>query len=191
MKEKSLTQRSSLAAWVEKQHSGQQIRETDEPYFSHVLAVAEMSADAGLLCYEIGLCHDLLEDTIVTSEILNDALHYFGYEKAGRKHIVACVIELTDKFTKEQFPNLSKNERKEKEAKRLKTIQPDAQSVKYADLIYNTHWVLEYNKKGAEKYLKKKLRLLHNLDKGDAGLREKAIKLLNKSLRSINQQCTR
>ena len=185
---KNVKRRDLLVQWIMLEYRGQQIRETDEPYFSHILAVAEMSVDGGVVCYEIGLCHDLLEDTAVTSEILNDALRNCGYKKADRKHIVDCVVELTDKFTKKLYPNLRKSERKEKEANRLLKIQPDAQTVKYADLIYNTNWVLEHDKKGARKYLIKKLSLLKNLDQGDHALRKKAIKLLNNALNSINEE---
>ncbi|MES2829853.1 MAG: hypothetical protein V4687_16970 [Bacteroidota bacterium] len=174
--------RARLNKWVKQQHSGQQIRETDQAYFSHVLSVAELSAKGGQLCYEIGLCHDLLEDTVVSKESLDIALQDCGYKKVVRKHIVNCVVDLTDEFTKERYPNLSKKKRKEMEAKRLLKIQPDAQTVKYADLIFNANWVLEHDKDGAKKYLNKKLWLLKELDKGDVALRKKAIKLLKNGL---------
>ena len=167
--------RQQLTEWVKTRHGAQLIRRTKEPYFNHLTAVAEMAAPALTLGYEIGLCHDLLEDTGTTQEELKAALLSFGYPNGDADFITICVVELTDVFTADNYPELSKAERKKGEAARLITMSAAAQTVKYADLIYNLNWVLTYDQKHAHKYRKKKLLLLAELDKGNDELRQHAI----------------
>lgn len=52
-----------LIRYVGLKHQLQVRKYTHEPYFNHLISVAEMVDDIGDLFYEIGLCHDLLEDT--------------------------------------------------------------------------------------------------------------------------------
>lgn len=101
-----------LAHWVGGKHSGQLIKCTEKPYFNHLIAVAEMAKPVVALGYEIGLCHDLLEDTDVSEEELHSALISFGYTIIDANLITTCVKELTDVFTAAAFPDWSKAERK-------------------------------------------------------------------------------
>jgi (p)ppGpp synthase/HD superfamily hydrolase len=173
-----------LTKWVAEKHSGQLIRRTSEPYFNHLAAVALMSVTVLKLGYEIGLCHDLLEDTDTTTEELLATLLQLGYSHASAIYITGCVVELTDKFTKTAYPQLKKKKRKKMEAARLLRLSPSAQTVKYADLIYNAEWVLRYDLKQAGKYLLKKKRLLLALTEGDPSLREQAINVMDAGLRA-------
>jgi len=171
-----------LANWVEEKHRGQLIRDTEEPYFMHLIVVAEMAGPAISLGYEIGLCHDLLEDTSTTKDELNQALTGFNYAKTDADHITACVVELTDVYTSAAYPHLGKKARKEKEALRLSAISPAAQTVKYCDLIYNINWMLHHDRKHAAKYLKRKKHLVTCMSEGDEGLRQKALETINDGL---------
>jgi len=164
-----------LTEWVKKKHGAQLIRRTIEPYYNHLIAVAEMAAPFLTLGYEIGLCHDLLEDTDSTQEDLMEALRRFGYPDRDAAFITSCVVELTDVFTADAYPGLSKAERKNREAARLISMSAAAQTVKYADLIYNVKWVLTYDRKHAEKYIKKKVLLLANMNAGNEELWQQAI----------------
>lgn len=74
-----MIRRLKLINWVRMQHDGQLIKETNEPYFAHLLVVANRVADAAPLTYEIGVCHDLYEKTEVNSDILEAQLKEFGY----------------------------------------------------------------------------------------------------------------
>lgn len=177
-----MTPAEQLTDWVALRHEGQMIRRTEEPYFNHLVAVAELSKSAVALGYEIGLCHDLLEDTDTTSKELLTALLSFGYTDQEAGTITACVVELTDVFTSEAYPLLSKAKRKKRESARLLTITAAAQTVKYADLVYNINWVLKYDQKHAHKYLLKKQVLLTGLNRGNEELRQKAIDLIQQSL---------
>lgn len=186
MDDKNQRARKLLKDWVKLQYRGQMIKKSGKPYFSHVLAVAEMADKPNSLRFEIGLCHDLLEDTAVTTVLLDNTLKMCGYDKVQREYITICVLELTDHFTRTGFPDWRKKERKQKEAERLLTIHPDAQTVKYCDLIYNMRWMKKYDQKGFEKYLIKKIELVDALDGGDPELRKKALSLMHKELKVLD-----
>lgn len=177
-----MTPAKQLTDWVALRHEGQIIRRTEKPYLNHLIAVAELAKPAVTLGYEIGLCHDLLEDTDTSAEELLAALLGFGYTAHDAGTITNCVQELTDVFTAAAYPSMSKKERKKLESARLLTITPAAQTVKYADLIYNINWVLKYDHKHAHKYLLKKQLLLKGLIHGDQKLRQQALNLIQQGL---------
>ncbi|RYG11338.1 MAG: metal-dependent phosphohydrolase, partial [Chitinophagaceae bacterium] len=127
-----MTNSEKLINWVAEQHGDQLIKKTRLPYLNHLTAVGNLSESFVRLGFEIGLCHDLLEDTSASDESLFNALQNFGYSLDDTNRIVDCVKELTDVFSKNQFPELSKKERKKRESERLVSISPTSQTVKYA-----------------------------------------------------------
>jgi (p)ppGpp synthase/HD superfamily hydrolase len=169
-----MNRRLKLIKWIREQHEGQLIKETNVPYFEHLLAVANRVADAASLTYEIGLCHDLLEKTTITQTILSAQLKDFGYDLEEAEHISNCVAELTRHFTKATNP-LPKKERKALEDERLIHISADAQTVKYADLSYNADWMMVYDRHHAADYLQSKLSLIREMTAGDAMLRQQVL----------------
>ena len=168
-----MTAREQLTAWVRQQHAGQLIRETDQPYFDHLLRVAVMAGEYAILGYEVGLCHDLLEKTLVTTDQLHFVLVDFGYPDGEAWIIVDGVIELTDVFTKAVYPGFKKKKLKKREAKRLASISPLAQTVKYADLADNIQWMHLHRPEKTPAYLAKKQQLLLIMNKGNAELQAK------------------
>lgn len=144
METKSLNaySRGLLTEWIKECYKGRTIRISGGPCFNHLAAVAEIASRFSDLGYEIGLCHDLLEDTQIEAGDLLTVLRGFGYVEESSAFITKAVVELTDSYTKESYPNFSKKERRRMEAKRLIAISAEAQTVKYADLIYNTDWML-------------------------------------------------
>jgi (p)ppGpp synthase/HD superfamily hydrolase len=166
--------RLTLINWVRAQHQGQLIKETSNPYFEHLLAVANRVAASAPFTYEIGLCHDLLEKTSVTQPDLMAQLQSFGYQLDEATHISNCVAELTRHFTKADNP-LPKKMRKELEDERLLYISADAQTVKYADLSDNAEWMMIHDRHHARNYLQSKLGLLTEMTDGDSGLRHQVM----------------
>lgn len=162
-----MSKRTKLTAWVKEQHGGQLIRKTTMPYVDHVLFVAELAGPAASLTYEIGLCHDLVEKTNVDQPALSTALKRFGYNIDETAHITNAVAELT----RADNPGLSKKESRAREDKRLMNSSADAQTVKYADLLYNAQWMIAHKPEKAEKYLTRKLNLIRAMTNGDAELR--------------------
>ncbi|MCX2477639.1 hypothetical protein OQY15_00970 [Pedobacter sp. MC2016-15] len=179
-----ITSEDQLQNWVADKFRGQFIKRTLEPYMNHLNAVASMAKQSTEHGYEIGLCHDLLEDTETTARELIAALLSFGYSQFSASLISTCVVELTDVFTKAAYPKMKKKLRKKVESLRLLTISPVAQTVKYADLIYNAEWIIKYDSKHAQKYLRKKKRLLAAMTKGDSFLHEQAVNVMKTGLRT-------
>jgi (p)ppGpp synthase/HD superfamily hydrolase len=174
-----------LKKWLKYRYRGKKIRITEKPYYTHLTAVSKMAARCTLFGSEIGLCHDLLEDTTVTPGELMATLVNFGYQSNDAIYITSVVKELTDVFTPLAYPHLKKRERKAKENKRLLLISPDAQTVKYCDLIYNIDWMLINNRQKAKKYLKKKKWLINRLDKGNDQLHLTTMKAIKTGLNSL------
>ncbi len=174
-----------LAEWVEQKHRGQVKKYSGEPYFNHVLEVAELAKPIITLGYEIGLCHDLLEDTNTSEHELYQALLGFNYNPDEARHVTDCVVELTDVFTAVAYPFLSRERRKGREAARLLTISTDAQTVKYCDLLTNIPLVMRYDKNRAPEYLRKKEILVRKLYKGNSDLREKTLALIYNCLEDL------
>jgi len=165
-----MNRRLKLINWVREQHAGQLIKDTDAPYSEHLLEVANRVANAATLTFEIGLCHDLLEKTMVTLNALLAQLNDFGYNPDEAEHIGGCVNELTRHFTKAENP-LPKKMRKALEDERLVQISADAQTVKYADLSYNAGWMMAHDRHHAKDYLQSKLVLIREMTAGQAELR--------------------
>ncbi len=104
-------------------HEGQ-LRRTGEPYVTHPIAVAAITADLGLdeTTIAAALLHDTIEDTATTAE---EILEAFGETIAG------VVLEVTDD------KKLSKVERKQLQVAHAPHLSPGAKLVKLADKICN------------------------------------------------------
>lgn len=178
--------RTLLEAWVAVQYEGHRIPVSGKPYMDHVLFVAEMTGRFLPLGYEAGLCHDLIEDTEIKEVELLKAFLEFDYSPKESRTIIHIVDELTDVYTKKSYPGWKKKERKRKEAERLLTISPAAQTVKYADLIYNIRWTIQFQTKKVRKYLENKKALLAGLDKGDPVLHQMALAEIEKGFDRLN-----
>jgi (p)ppGpp synthase/HD superfamily hydrolase len=181
-----MTNTELLTNWVQQKHQGQIKKYSGDPYFHHVAAVAAMAKDATMFGYEIGLCHDLLEDTPTTQNDLFETLLGFGYADMEANYITIRVVELTDVFTSAAYPAMNRTQRKAAENLRLATISAGAQTVKYADIIYNTNLVLHHDRPHAAEYLQNKQALLNTLTHGDKALHQQAIELVSEGLRSLS-----
>lgn len=177
-----LQRKSLIKGCVEEVYNERIIPVSGEPYFSHVEFVAELAAPRMALAYEVGLCHDMLEDRLATAQMLDQVLRKFSYSEYETNMIMKAVKELTDVYTKQAFPEMSKKKRKRKEGERLEKISGLAQTVKYADLIYNINWVVHYKHKEVKRYLRRKLDLLTIMTSGDPSLQRQAISVARLAL---------
>jgi len=150
----------SAIAFAAIAHAGQVRKFTGLPYILHPLAVMEiLHAHAAIVTEDeliAAVLHDVVEDTQVT---IKDVERRFGSTVAG------LVFDLTDQFMDPKLGN--RRERKEKERARLATISPQAQSIKYADLIHNTTSIVPNDPDFARVYLKEKAALLEVMTEGD------------------------
>lgn len=168
-----------LLDFVKIMHKRQVRKYTNEPYVNHLLNVAKLADSVDVvLGFEIGLCHDLFEDTTCDYTLLRSFLLSVGYSQQEASFILHGVEDLTDAFTKDNYPDFNRAKRKAMEAERLWTIPPMYQTVKYSDLIDNTSSIVEYDPKFAEKYLEEKRYILKGMDKGHQGLYSQAMALV-------------
>lgn len=156
-----------LLKFVQQQHGEQKRKYILTPYWEHPLAVATAVNDLGQCAFEIALCHDLIEDTPCTAELLAIRLRSFGYEPNDVALIVYGVIELTDFYTSKLFPDLNRKKRKTLEAIRIGRTSPVAQSIKCADISDNIGSILEYDMDFAKTYIPEKDEILYHMQNAD------------------------
>jgi hypothetical protein len=89
---------------------------------------------------------------------------------------------------KENFPKLNRFKRKRKEIKRLKNISPEAQTIKYADILDNAAEISQNDPMFAERYLKECLDILLALKDGNSQLRQTAIDLVTTEQKKIKSE---
>lgn len=174
-----------LLEFVKQQHGDQQRKYTGDPYWTHVYSVAERVSELVPEGIEIALGHDLLEDTSCTYELLVSFLNRNGYTSSEATQIADGVVELTDVFVKENYPELNRKARKKKEADRLSRISPLAQSVKYADLIDNGLSILAHSSSFAKTYLLEEVEILDGMREGNIHLLIQACSVLDKGLKEL------
>ncbi|PSR54266.1 metal-dependent phosphohydrolase [Adhaeribacter arboris] len=171
-----------VLGFVTKHHGEQKRKYTHEPYVNHLVRVALLVKDYpdDSRMVMAALCHDLLEDTECTMAELYQFLSGIGLNGADSDYICFWVKELTDVFTSEAYPQFNRKTRKDLEAARLWEISPDAQTIKYCDLIDNTTSIVEHGGGFAKVYLKEKKRILVNMNKGNQELYQKASSIVEK-----------
>lgn len=121
---------------IEAHESIGQIRKyTGEPYHVHVVAVAELvlekTQDEEVVA--AAYLHDVLEDVAPTMPQYGEDV----IRKEFGDRVISMVLELTDVFTKENYPDLNRKKRKAMEADRLSKISEEAKLIKRADLFDN------------------------------------------------------
>mgnify|MGYP001824179600 CR=1 FL=1 len=143
--------------FASKKHAGQQRKYTGEPYIVHPIAVADrVRANGGNAnMVAAALLHDVLEDTDATvAEI----------EGMTNKEVAMLVVELTDQYTKEFYPELNRATRKGLEARRLAKVSDEAKAIKLADMADNTATIVEHDPAFAKVYLREKAELLELME---------------------------
>lgn len=166
---------------------GNQVRKyTGERYIQHPLRVMalvrqfhpqpEVLASA--------LLHDVLEDTSVTREKMEDALSKV-MSPAQVQTTIQLVVDLTDIFIKKNYPRLDRRSRKDREAARLSSVAPEAQSIKYADIIDNVTDIMREDTNFAKVYVREAKKMLVEMKAGHPVLRERAMTLVDKCLREL------
>lgn len=147
---------------------GQKRKYTGEPYWVHTDTVAATVAEFGgtedMVC--AAHLHDVIED--VTGK--NPKFDLFLIGNTFGKAVADLVVELTDVYTKEAWPDLNRNKRKALERERVSKASPEAKTIKLADFLHNTASITEHDRDFAQVYLKEKLALLPYLAEGNTEL---------------------
>lgn len=156
-------------------HKGQRRKYADEDYIFHPVRVSSLCRNVNqpIPVLAAALLHDVVEDTDVSYDRLKIFLEQV-MEKKDAPITFQLVTDLTDVFTKAAYPKLNRSQRKAKEHIRLSKVQPDAQTIKYADIIDNCVDISGSGDDFAPKFLMECRSLLKMMDKGNRELYRQA-----------------
>lgn len=157
-------------------HGNQKRKYSGDPYVTHTFRVADIVKEYGGDDTQIiaAILHDVLEDTPMSeNELLMELLDIVDVKMAN--DIIKMVRELTDIYTKENFPDFNRKARKEMESIRMNKISPRSQTIKYADLLDNGVDIMKNDPKFGEIYLKEKKNILKYMNKGNQELYQKCL----------------
>jgi len=172
--------------FADRAHGVQMRKYTPDRYIVHPVRVMnickEYTNDISILA--AALLHDVLEDTPTTKiEIENFLVKLMDAEQAGKT--VTLVEELTDVYVKKEYPQWNRQKRKEKEAERLSATSPDAQTIKYADIIDNSVEIVDHDRGFAVVYLNEGKDILEKINKGDPKLHQRAKETVEDAIRLL------
>jgi (p)ppGpp synthase/HD superfamily hydrolase len=143
-------------------HAGQRRKYTGAPYIVHPISVMATLQEHGVESpteLAAALLHDVVEDCGVR---LGDLEDQFG------DRVMILVEDLTDQFTKQNYPHLNRAARKEREQERLARVSEPAARIKLADLIDNSRG-MDPADKFTDVYLQEKAALVPLLARAHAG----------------------
>ncbi len=169
-------------------HGNQQRKYTPDLYMVHPVRVMEQCKNytQDITVLAAALLHDVLEDTPIGEEEMRNFLLTVMSE-AQAEETLKRVIELTDVYIKDDFPQLNRRTRKAKEVERLKQISPETQTIKYADILDNSLEIIPYDPHFAKVYLHEVKTILKALDRGNPELRRKAMTVVEEGLKQLSR----
>lgn len=157
---------------------GQVRKRSTIPYWVHTDAVAEkvmtVSNDEDMII--AAHLHDVLED--VAPKDKQGKFQAFNISNLFGDRVLALVVELTDQFTKKNYPNLNRKERKAMERERQLFISPEAKTIKLADIINNTSDIVAHDPDFARVYLREINDVLPYLSEGNTNLFHEAVHIV-------------
>jgi (p)ppGpp synthase/HD superfamily hydrolase len=142
---------NDVLAFANKAHSGQKRKYTGEDYIVHPMRVALAGIYAGghtanRTAVAAALLHDVVEDTSVTFDELRLFLSRVFINHADTAEIMRLVIALTDVYTKDNFIELNRHQRKKEERVRMgDTFDSTLYQIKLADMLDNQHSINKYD----------------------------------------------
>lgn len=175
-----------VKAFAAQAHGNQMRKYTVERYIVHPVRVMEMvrQYNNALPVLAAALLHDVLEDTPVNKNELGEFLSAVMDRQDAAKTL-QLVEELTDVYIKASYPGLNRRARRSKEAERLAACSPEAQTIKYADIIDNIPGIVHYDNDFALVYIRECKQLIEELGKGHPQLRERALQTVNDAMREF------
>lgn len=153
-----------------------QYRKDGAPYILHPIRVAGyaeffIKKHDKKTVKNVALLHDVIEDSSFTAEQI---AQFFGDE------VSQCVVELTNHFTKKDYPYLKRRERKLREFDRLSHASDLAQQVKLCDRLDNVDWKIFYmEEEFREKYIRETQQLVNAIGEANPPLRDLITTTLN------------
>lgn len=166
--------------YADQAHGSQRRKYTPDRYIVHPIRVMECcrAYNNSLPVLASALLHDVLEDTPVTEADMH-AFLVTVMSTADAQQTIKLVVDLTDVFTKEAYPYWNRRKRKQKEIERMSKVSPDAQTVKYADILDNCNEIVEHDPNFAPKFLRECRMLLDAMPSGNPDLYQRSQEAVN------------
>lgn len=164
-------------------HGSQMRKYTPDRYIVHPVRVMELCAayTTDLPVLAAALLHDVLEDTPVTKEEMHRYLSSVMSPQEAAK-TTQLVVELTDVYIKASYPQWNRKKRKEEERERIRKTSPDAQTIKYADILDNCSEIVVHDPSFAKVFLRECKKILAVIPNGHAALYQKAKAALQQAM---------
>ena len=146
---------------------------TNDPYIVHPAEVVEIIKGVPGHTEEMvaaGWMHDVPEDTGVSVNII-----YLTFGNTVGDYVYG----LTEKFTKEAYPDLNRAARKALECERLAEESAAVHTIKLADIFSNVKSISEHDPDFAKVYVPEKRLQVAVLTKGDPTLLKRVTDLIN------------
>lgn len=175
--------------FADEAHGDQMRKFAKERYIVHPIRVMEIVRDYSqeLPLLAASLLHDVLEDTKVTPDELKHFLDSVMDQRESDRTL-QLVIELTDVYVKARYPKLNRRTRRTREAERMSDVSSDAHTIKYADIIDNVLDISKHDTDFALPYMRESKQLLQHMTKGNPGLYERALSVINESMQLYFQK---
>jgi (p)ppGpp synthase/HD superfamily hydrolase len=180
---------NAIIVFADNAHGDQTRKYTPERYIVHPVRVMQLcqAYTNRLSILAAALLHDVLEDTATNeADILNFLLTLMPLAEASKT--VQLVQELTDVYTRQQYPHWNRKKRRAMEAARLEKVSADAQTIKYADIIDNSKEIIPNDPDFAFRFLKECKAILLSARNGNAELRTIASELVNSELKKLDRE---
>lgn len=177
-----------VIAFADQAHGDQVRKYADERYIKHPIRVMKTCRRFGysLPVLAAAILHDVLEDTAVQPEEL-DRFLLTVMDKADGYHTFKLTEELTDVYSKDNYPMMNRRKRKENEIMRLEKVSAEAQTIKYADIIDNAKDIAKNDAEFAPVFLRESRTLLGKMKKGNRELHQKAIEIVEKEMNKLKR----
>jgi len=172
--------------YADEAHGDQTRKYTPDRYIVHPVRVMKICQeyDASLPVLAAALLHDVLEDTPVQPNEMREFLtSIMEVDEANRT--LKLVRELTDVYIKKDYPRLNRDQRKQKELDRIKKISPQAQTIKYADIMDNCQEIVAHDSSFAPKFLKECYAILKAANRGNSELHHLALDTVQREKKKI------
>jgi (p)ppGpp synthase/HD superfamily hydrolase len=178
-----------IKQFADKAHGNQMRKYSPDRYIVHPIRVMEtcMHYDPRLPVLAAALLHDVLEDTEVNEYGLKLFLDKV-MEPGQAARTLQLVKELTDVFTKEDYPIWNRKKRKAKELERIRYISPAAQTIKYADILDNSKEIVTEDPQFAPRFLSECLAILKTAQMGNPDLYRQVLEVVYTGLDTINRR---
>lgn len=153
---------------------------TGDPYWVHPFSVAARVRALGVsqVVEAAAYLHDTWEDVFPHYHRSHPVFSKQAFLRIFGVEVFVLVRELTDVFTKEDFPELNRRVRKHLETDRLSSVSLDAKTIKLADLIDNAESISEHDPKFYAIYRTEAIATLGALHGGDERLHSQLTTLL-------------